>query len=203
MNQKDTFKYSYMIAIGLVVLGLSLRFGGEKFLVDMYFKKYNDSPDKTTLNIVKYSGVVIYIVGWLIIVICLYMKHKDHKFLIQFLLSSVIINVVWTILEFREINFLLRPKLPLISVSVLLSSLTSLIILKSDLKDIILIIIASFLIVFTEYFILPLQRQYDIQDGVGLPLLILGWFILFYVFEDVKEVETLLAEKLPMININH
>jgi hypothetical protein len=177
----------YTLAVGLVVSGLCLRFGGEKFLVDLNFKKYNDAPDKILLNTVKYSGVALYIFGWLIASICLSMKHPGNKFLKHSIFSVLIISVVWAVFEFKEENFVSQPKLPLISCSVLLSSLVALISLKYKIKDIILIVLASVLIIFTEYFILPFQRNNNINDGIGLPLLILGWFILFYVFDGESE----------------
>jgi uncharacterized membrane protein YhdT len=213
MQRETMFKYGSILSISLIVLGLSIRFGGEKFLVDIYFKKYNNFPDTVRLNIVKYSGTVIYIAGWLIMAICLSLnlsrKNKGYRFLTQFLLSSIVISVVWVVMEYKEVNFVLQPKLPLISISVLLSSLSSLIVLKTSasFKDIILIVTASFFIIFSEYFILPLQRQYDIQDGIGLPVLILGWFILFSVFNDIKNSEdwigTISNVQIPMVDMKH
>lgn len=182
-NQVKNFTVIYTTAVGLIIIGLCLRFGGEKFMVDWYFKKYNNAPAKTLLNTVKYGGVSMYIGGWLMMAICLAMKHKGNRLLKHSIFSVLIISVIWAVFEFKEENFVTQPKLPLISCSVLLSSLVALITLKYSLKDILLIVVASILIIFTEYFVLPFQRNNNINDGLGLPLLILGWIILFYVFD--------------------
>jgi hypothetical protein len=196
--KNEKFMTIYTIGVGLIVVGLCLRFGGEKFLLDLYFKKYNDAPNQTLLNIVKYGGVALYIGGWLIGAICISMRHKGNILLKNSIFSVVIISVIWTVFEFKEEKFITQPKLPLISCSVLLSSLVALIALKYKIKDIILILVASILIISVEYFILPFQRNNQICDGLGLPLLILGWFILFYVFDGSTEVVENLKD-----NLNH
>ena len=63
--------------------------------------------------------------------------------------------------------------------------------------------IASTLIIFTEYFVLPFQRNNNISDGIGLPLLILGWFILFYVFDgdEVASNKILRDIHIPLVNM--
>jgi hypothetical protein len=203
MKQLKTFKSGtiYSVAVGLIIFGLCLRFGGEKFLIDLYFKKYNDSPNSNLLNLVKYGGVSLYIGGWLILAICLSLKHKGNKLLKHSIFSVIIISVVWTVFEFKEESFVTQPKLPLISISVLLSSLVALISLKYEIKDILLIIFASVLIIFAEYFVLPFQRNNGIHDGLGLPFLILGWFILYYVFDgDSKVDNTILQDTSPLWN---
>ena len=189
MTRVRNFTMIYTIAVGLVIVGLCLRFGGEKFMVDWYFKKYNDAPPKTILSTIKYSGVSMYIGGWLIMAICLSMKHKGNRLLKHSIFSVLIISIVWAVFEFKEENFVTQPKLPLVSCSVLLSSLVALITLKYDIKDILLIVVASVLIIFAEYFVLPFQRTNNVHDGLGLPLLILGWFILFYVFDGDNVVD--------------
>lgn len=198
--QHKTFGY---IAISLIVLGLCLRFEGENFLTDLYLKKYNDMPSKTVYNLVKYTGVTLYIGGWLLTSICLSIKHKGNKFLKNSIFSAIIISIVWSVFEYKEKTFVIQPKLPLISCSVLLSSLIALISLKYKLKDVFLIIVASILIVFAEYFVLPFQRCNNIRDGIGLPLLILGWFIIFYVFneEDSSSKVNFTDSFIPLINI--
>ena len=72
---------------------------------------------------------------------------------------------------------------PLISCSVLLSALIALVSLKYRTRDICSIVVAAILIVFAEYFVLPFQRTHNIHDGVGLPILVFGWFLLFKVFD--------------------
>jgi hypothetical protein len=206
--EKKLFVPIYTTAVGLIVIGLCLRFGGEQFFTDLYFKKYNDSPGQILLNTVKYGGVALYIGGWFIVAICLSIKHKGNKILKHTMFSMVIISVIWAVFEFKEESFVTRPKLPLLSCAVLLSSLVALITLKYKLKDILLILIASILIVATEYFILPFQRNNGICDGIGLPLLILGWFILFYVFDGSNEVQTFLEQEhgkngIPLVTIHH
>jgi hypothetical protein len=182
--------YIYTAAVGLVVFGLCLRFGGEKFVIDIYLKKYNDSPGKTILNTVRYGGVALYILGWLLIAICLSMRHKGNRLLKHSIFSVIIISVVWAVFEFKEENFIHQPKLPLLSCSVLLSSLVALISLKYKIKDVFLIVVASILIIFSEYFMLPFQRNNNIYDGIGLPLLLLGWIILFHVFDESSKLTT-------------
>lgn len=201
--QQKLFVPIYTSAVGLIVIGLCLRFGGEKFLTDLYFKKYNDSPNQTLLNTIKYGGVALYIGGWLAIAMCLTIKHKGNRILKHSIFSVIIVSVIWAVFEFKEENFVIQPKLPLLSCSVLLSSLMALISLKYKLKDIILILVASVLIVFAEYFVLPFQRNNGIQDGLGLPLLILGWFILFYVFNGSDEVQNFLSteQDIPLVNL--
>lgn len=201
MIQNTTFIYT--IAVGLISLGLCFRFGGEKFLIDIYTKKYNDSPDKTLLNAVKYGGVALYIGGWLLAAVCLSIKHKGNRILKHSIFSAIVISVVWAVFEFKKENFVIQPKLPLLSCSILLSSLIALISLKYKIKDIILIMIASTLIIFTEYFVLPFQRNNNISDGIGLPLLILGWFILFYVFDgdEVASNKILRDIHIPLVNM--
>jgi uncharacterized membrane protein YhdT len=164
---------------------MSVRFGGEKFAIDLYYKKFNDFPETSTLNIIKYSGAALYVLGWLLIAYCISMKHKSNKFLLQFLLSAIGISVIWVVMEYKEINFSFN-QLPLVSVTVLLTALASLITLKIGIKDISMLMVSSILITFSEYFMLPFQRQHGIQDGIGLPTLILGWFILYSVFNEVK-----------------
>lgn len=198
--QRETFKNIYAIAVGFIVLGLCLRFGGEKFLVDIYLKKYNDAPDKNTVNLVKYGGVALYVGGWLITAICLAIKHKGNKLLKHSIFSIVIISVIWAVFEFKEESFITQPKLPLISCSMLLSSLVALISLKYKLKDIMLIVLASILIIFAEYFVLPFQRNNNINDGLGIPLLILGWFILFNVF-DGEIIKNIIPQENNEMNI--
>lgn len=180
---RKTFAYIYAAAVGLIILGLCFRFGGEKYLVDLYFKKFNDLPGKVLLNTVKYGGVALYIGGWLIIAVCLAMKHKGNNILKYSILSAVVVSVAWAVFEFKEEKFITQPKLPLISCSILLSSLMALISLKYKLKDMFLIVVAASLIIFAEYFMLPFQRSNNIHDGLGLPALILGWLILFNVFD--------------------
>jgi hypothetical protein len=80
------------------------------------------------------------------------------------------------------------PRNPLIACSVLLSLVVSLIFLHrsvADTRKSLLTVFASILIVFAEYVLLPLQRQFSISDGLGAPLIILGWVILFKVFNEV------------------
>jgi membrane-bound ClpP family serine protease len=79
----------------------------------------------------------------------------------------------------------------------------ALVTLKYEIKDIILILVASILIIFSEYFVLPFQRNNGVFDGIGLPLLILGWFILFYVFngENVLQDTILNKNMIPLLNI--
>jgi hypothetical protein len=178
----------YTTAVGFIIIGLCLRFGGEKFLTDIYSHKYNDAPNPSLLKTVKYGGVALYIGGWLVVAICLSMKHKGNRILKHSIFSVVIISMIWAVFEFKEESFISQPKLPLLSCSVLLSSLVALISLKYNIKDIMLILVASVLIISSEYFILPFQRNNQICDGLGLPLLILGWFILFYVFDGSDEV---------------
>ena len=170
-------------AVGCIVLGLCLRFGSEKFLIDLYLKKYNDAPDRSLLKVVKYSGVALYIGGWLIISICLSLKHKGNKILRNSIFSVIMVSVVWSVFEYKEESFITQPKLPLLSCTVLLSSLVALISLKYKIQDVILILVAATLIIFSEFFMLPFQRDNGIIDGLGLPVLILGWFILFYIFD--------------------
>lgn len=203
--QKETIIIIYTISIGLIVSGLCLRFGGEKFMVDLYLKKYNDAPSKKECDLIKYGGIALYIGGWIIAAICLSMKHTGNKILKHSIFSAIIISIVWVVFEFKEQNFILQPKIPLISCSILLSCLIALTTLKYNINDIILIAIGSILIIFAEYFILPFQRNNNIQDGIGLPILILGWFILFYAFDGDSIVqETILKNKveMPLINLN-
>lgn len=202
--QKTTYTCISTVAVALISLGLCFRFGGEKFLTDVYQKKYNDSPDKTLLSTVKYGGVVLYIGGWLIAAICLSMKHKGNRILKNSIFSALIISVVWGVFEFKKESFILQPKLPLLSCSILLSSLIALISLKYKIKDMILIMVAATLIIFSEYFVLPFQRNNDISDGIGLPLLLLGWFILFYVFDgdEVESRKILHDIQIPLFNMN-
>ena len=199
--QQKTFTYIYTAAVGFVVVGLCLRFGGEKFLVDWYFKKYNDSPNKNLLAITKYGGVALYIGGWLIMSVCLALKHQGNRLLKHSIFGAIIVSVVWAVFEFKDESFITQPKLPLISISVLLSSLIALITLKYKIKDIMLIIVASILIIFSEYFVLPFQRNNNVQDGLGLPLLILGWFVLFYVFNGDLPLENVMNrnENIPLV----
>ncbi|CCV02294.1 hypothetical protein IIV30_099R [Invertebrate iridescent virus 30] len=203
--KKETIIIIYTISIGLIVSGLCLRFGGEKFIVDLYLKKYNDSPSKRECNLIKYGGIALYIGGWIIAAICLSMKHTGNKILKHSIFSAIIISLVWVIFEVKEENFIFQPKVPLLSCSVLLSSLIALTSLRYNIKDIILIVIGSILIIFSEYFILPFQRNNNIQDGIGLPILILGWFILFYAFDgDSTLQKTILKNKveIPLMSIN-
>lgn len=203
MIQNTTYTCIYTIAVALISLGLCFRFGGEKFLIDIYTKKYNDSPDKNLLNAVKYGGVALYIGGWLIAATCFSIKHKGNRILKHSILSAIIISVVWTIFEFKKENFVTQPKLPLLSCSILLSSLIALIFLKYKIKDTILIVVAAALIIFAEYFVLPFQRNNNISDGIGLPLLILGWFILFHVFDgdEVASNKILRNIHIPLVNM--
>lgn len=187
---RKTFAYIYAAAVGLIILGLCFRFGGEKYLVDLYFKKFNDLPGKVLLNTVKYGGVALYIGGWLIIAVCLAMKHKGNNILKYSILSAVVVSVAWAVFEFKEEKFITQPKLPLISCSILLSSLMALISLKYKLKDMFLIVVAASLIIFAEYFMLPFQRSNNIHDGLGLPALILGWLILFHVFDGDDKLQS-------------
>jgi membrane-bound ClpP family serine protease len=188
------------------VVGLCLRFGGEQFLVDYYLKKYNDSPSKTILDATKYSGVAIYICGWILAAICLSWKHKGNRILKNSVLSAILVSAIWLVFEFKEESFILHAKLPLISCSILLSSLIALTTLKYDLKDIFMIVLASILIVFSEYFMLPFQRTNNICDGLGLPILLLGWFILFHVFDGEvplnRELVSLPHHNIPLMNMN-
>jgi hypothetical protein len=201
--QRETFMCIGTTAVGLIVLGLCLRFGGEKFIVDLYSKKYNDAPSKMLLNTIKYCGVGLYVGGWLITAICISLKHQGNKLLKHSIFSAIIISVVWAVFEFKEESFITQPKLPLLSCSILLSSLVALVTLKYEIKDIILILVASILIIFSEYFVLPFQRTNGVFDGIGLPLLILGWFILFYVFngENVLQDTILNKNMIPLLNI--
>ena len=198
---RKTYTYIYTIAVGLIVFGLCLRFGGEKYLVDLYFKKYNDSPGKILLNSVKYGGVGLYIGGWLMLAICLANKHKGNKILKYSIFSVIIVSVAWAVFEFKEEKFVTQPKLPLISCSILLSSLVALVSLKYKLKDIFLIVLAASIIIFSEYFMLPFQRSNNINDGLGLPLLILGWLILFHVFDGDDKLEE--NKDIEMAEFNH
>lgn len=184
--KRENILYLYTIAVGLVIFGLCFRFGGEQFLTDFYNKKYNDSPGQTLLRSVKYSGVAMYVGGWLLLAICISLKHKGNKILKHSILSAVLISAVWAVFEVKDEHFVLQPILPLISCSVLLSSLVALISLKYDLKSMFLIVVAATLIISAEYFVLPFQRTNNISDGLGLPMLILGWIILFFVFDGSK-----------------
>jgi len=177
----------YTAAVGFIIFGLCLRFGGEKYLNEIYIKKYNDSPNHTLKNTIKYGGVAIYVCGWLIIALCLSFKHKGNNILKNSIFSAIIISMIWVVFEFKEENFVLQPKLPLISCSVLLSSLMALISLKYKITNILLIMVASILIIFAEYFILPFERNNNINDGLGVSLLILGWFILFHAFNGEEK----------------
>lgn len=174
----------FTLAVGFIVIGLCCRFGVEKFITDFYFKKYNDSPPKTMLTITKYTGVTFYICGWLIASICLALKQKNSNSLKYFVLTTLAVSAVWSVFEIREEKFLLHPKLPLISCSVLLTVMVSLISLRYKLKDVFMIVIASNLIILSEFFILPYQRKNNVSDGIGLPVLILGWILLFNSFKQ-------------------
>lgn len=187
--QQKTYTILYTTAVGLVVTGLCFRFGGEKFLTDYHVQKYNDSPSPFLKNFCKYSGVALYIGGWLILSICLYLKSNGNKILKNSIFSILLISIFWSIFEFKEENFMLHPKLPLISCSVLLSTMVTLISLKYKIKDIFLIVMASLIIVISEWVILPFQRHNNISDGLGIPLMIFGWFLLFYVFNEPKREE--------------
>lgn len=182
--QRETITIIYTTAVSFIILGLCLRFGGEKFMIDTYLKKYNDSPSKNILNTIRYTGVGLYIGGWIIAAICLSMKHTGNKILKHSIFSAIIISVVWAVFEFKEESFITQPKLPLLSCGVLLSSLVALISLRKSIKDILLIVVASILIIFAEYFMLPFQRNNGVCDGIGLPTFILGWIILYYVFDS-------------------
>jgi len=200
--RRETITCLYSIAVGLVVLGLCVRFGGEQFLIDKYFKQYNDFPGKNLLNSIKYSGVAMYVCGWLLLAICLSLKHKGNNILKYSIFSTILISIVWVIFEFKEEKFVIQPKLPLISCSILLTSLMALTSLKYKLKDICLIVVASILIILSEYFILPYQRENNIKDGLGLPILILGWIIFFFVFDDTDVVQKTMFEMSDFSDIN-
>lgn len=175
------------LGVGFVILGLCIRFGGEQFLTDYYRKNYNEEPPKSGCSGVKYVGVGFYVVGWLIGAMCLFKRSGSKNAILRnSVFSGILVSLLWAVFEFKDVEFEYRPKMPLIACSVLLSSMVSLIVLKKDLSDIMLIIVASILIVAAEYFILPWQREFSIHDGIGTPMIILGWFILFYVFSETE-----------------
>lgn len=183
------------LALCLITLGLCMRFNGEKILVDLYTKKYNKIPSESTLKLCSYIGPALYIGGWLVGALCLSWQHKGNKILRNSVFSAILISVVWAVLEYREDSFVSNPKLPLISCSVLLSALIALVSLKYRTRDICSIVVAAILIVFAEYFVLPFQRTHNIHDGVGLPILVFGWFLLFKVFDG--GLDTRVSFKLP------
>jgi L-lactate permease len=47
-----------------------------------------------------------------------------------------------------------------------------------------IVVVAVLLVIFTEYFVLPFERRNNIVDGVGMPVMMLGWIILYRVFDD-------------------
>jgi len=200
--KKETIACLYTIAVGLVIIGLCFRFGGEQFLVNFYHKKYNDSPGQTLLASIKYSGVAMYVGGWLILATCISLKHKGNKILKHSILSAALISAIWAVFEFKDEHFITQPILPLVSCSVLLSSLVALITLKYDLKSISLIVVAAVLIVFAEYFVLPFQRTNNVCDGLGLPMLMLGWIILFFVFDGNDMVQQTIFEMTDLGKVN-
>jgi hypothetical protein len=160
-----------VITAGLVVLGLCLRFGGEQFMLT--------SGDDFPIHVTKYAGAALYVCGWLIAAICLSFKYIMFKHCI---FSMILVSVIWAIFEYNGNAILYQPKLPLISCSMFLSLLLALT-LEYRFKDVLTTFIASSLIIVSEYFVLPFQRDNNINDGIGLPLLLLGWFVLFHAFD--------------------
>jgi hypothetical protein len=157
-----------------VTVGLCLRFGGEQVL--------NNKPlvPTWTKHLVKYTGVILYITGWFIAAMSLSRKKNALKHCI---FSMVLVSIIWFVFEFNGNSEIVQPKMPLVSCSMLMSLLLVLI-LEHNFKDILKIVIASCLILFSEYIVLPYQRDNNINDGLGLPLLLLGWIILFRTFNQ-------------------
>ncbi|ABF82052.1 hypothetical protein MIV022L [Invertebrate iridescent virus 3] len=172
----------YTAGVGAIIGGLSLRFNGAKFLSDWYINKYNDSVPAWSLQTCHWAGIALYCVGWVTLASVIYLKHRDNSILKGSILSCIVISAVWSILEYNQDMFVSNPKLPLISCAMLVSSLAALVALKYHIKDIFTILGAAIIIILAEYVVLPYQRQYNIVDGIGLPLLLLGFFILYQVF---------------------
>jgi hypothetical protein len=68
----------------------------------------------------------------------------------------------------------------------MLLSLLLALVLERKFKDVLMVIVASCLVLFAEYVALPFERNNHISDGLGLPLLSLGWFILFCVMDKSR-----------------
>ncbi|AHL67505.1 hypothetical protein DH26_gp001 [Chloriridovirus anopheles1] len=168
---KDKYIVIYTIAVGLVVTGLCLRFGGEQFLMDYYLKNYNQEPPKNGINLLKYVGIGLYVCGWLAGAICLSRRNKNDVVLRNSIFSGILISLIWVVFEFRDSPFEYQPKLPLVACSVLLSSLIALISLKKNLKDILLIVLASVSIVVSEFFILLSNEKTGYTTALERPSL--------------------------------
>lgn len=153
-----------VIASGFIILGLCLRFGGEQF---------GGAP------LVKYLGVTLYLCGWFITAACLSFKYNlTREYSKHCIFSMILVSAMWVIFEFKNDSTMIQPQLPLISCSVLLSLILALV-LERNFKDVLMTVIASCLIILSEYVILPFQRDNNINDGLGLPCFLLGWLILF------------------------
>jgi len=140
--------------IGLITFGLYLRF-------------------ETSF---KYIAVTSYSIGWTIIALILYIKSKGHQILKHSIFSCCMISLLWIIIETRQQTENVKhwnSNLPLIPFSVLFTYFVYILITKSFDK-IMVVLSASFFLLTSEYVVLPLQRQYDIKDGIGLPLFFLG-----------------------------
>jgi hypothetical protein len=168
-------------SVVLVILGMCLRFGGEQFL--------NNKPlvPTWTKHVTKYTGVMLYIGGWFVAATSLSFKysilHKNKKNLFKHcIFSMILVSIIWFVFEFNGNSDIVQPNLPLVSCSMLISLLLVLA-LEHNSKDILKTVIASCLIVLSEYIVLPFQRNNDINDGLGLPLLFLGWIVLFRTFD--------------------
>ena len=127
--------------------------------------------------------------------------HPRHKvggsMLKHSIFSVMFLSVMWSVFEFdaNPVNsaephanstswaWAMHPELPMISCTTLFYLLMALVVLKC-VKGILITLGAAILIVFAEYVALPFQRTNNICDGLGLPLLILGLFLLFRVFES-------------------
>jgi hypothetical protein len=163
-NITNKLLYIYTIGVGFIILGLYLRF-------------------ETSF---KYTAVVTYSIGWILISIILFIKNKSHQILKHSIISCIMISLFWILIDLRQQTTESKnSNLPLISFSVLFLYLAYILILKSF-NNVISIITASFFLIISEYVILPIQRQHNIKDGIGLPLFFLGIFILFNVDPSQK-----------------
>ena len=169
----------YIIALGCIIVGMNLR------LKSIHSESIHSESIHS--ESVKYFSVGLYYLGLLISTISLCNITKGNKILKHSIISSTMITIIWVIFELKNEQFIYQPKLPLISCSILLSVLISLVSLKYKITHVILIIGASILIIFSEYFIIPCHFQFQYMpfqcnNGLGLPLYILGWFLLYHTF---------------------
>jgi hypothetical protein len=168
--------YIYTIGVGFIILGLCLRFE----------------------TCFKYIAAISYSSGWIIISIILSydsnevdwqppMVHQIHSkgmTLKHSIFSCIMISLIWIVIEIRhnssnpEINIYLNSNLPLIPFTILFTYLAHILIMKYFDK-IMIVLTTSFILLISEYVVLPLQRHHDIKDGIGLPLFFLGMLILF------------------------